>query len=228
MSHAGLREAIRSAEVSVPSATGRVGGVVQRSVVMVFETVAGLVFRADETEVERRFNAGLGTLRRLDVLDVLMNLPRGLGVPWAELAAGDRRALERLPDGVVERSGAGVTRLASAPVVPELAIVAAADWHSGLKKAGQYAPYCARSVLLPKAPTGLELAEARARAALYGVGLCVLAGGGLQVVAEPEPFVRRRHTPAQWWFAEQVWDQVSDGYQLPRAPSARPAGRPTR
>lgn len=47
------------------------------------------------------------------------------------------------------------------------------------------------------------------RAALYGVGLYTMEQDGVQVLAEPEPYARHRHTAAHWWFAEQIWDQVS-------------------
>jgi hypothetical protein len=208
VSRAGLAEAIRTftttqqgpPEVAAPA--GRWG------LVEMFDGPAALLYEVDETEVARRGGHGLGALDRLDVLDVLMSLPRDLAVPWTDLALADCGLLSDLPPGVVDRSGTGVVRRLSAPLEPRLALVAAPDWRSGVKKAGRFAPYCSRSVVLRHGLAGDELAEANLRASFFGVGLCVLRDDELHTVCEPKPYARRRHTPAQWWFAEDAWGQI--------------------
>jgi len=32
----------------------------------------------------------------------------------------------------------------------------------------------------------------------------------LRMLITPRPYVRRRHTPAQWWFAEDAYRQISE------------------
>jgi hypothetical protein len=46
------------------------------------------------------------------------------------------------------------------------------------------------------------------QASFYGIGICVFTTGALRMLVEPAPYVRHRHTPAQWRFAEEIYRQV--------------------
>jgi hypothetical protein len=177
-------------------------------VVDVFGAAAGVAYRADQVETARRVAVGLGSVTQREVLEVLMGLPVGLPVPARELGYRDRRLLGRMPRGVVDEHDAGhLVRRAVAPVSARFAVVAARTWREGLVKAGRFAPLCARAMLLPAAPEDLD--DAGMQASFYGIGICVFTVGTLRVLVEPQPYVRQRHSSAQWWFAEEVYRQIA-------------------
>jgi hypothetical protein len=80
-------------------------------------------------------------------------------------------------------------------------------WREGLVRAGRFAPFCARAMLLPTAPKDLD--DARVQASFYGIGLWVLVAGELRTLVDAEPFVRMRHSSGQWSFAEEIHRQVT-------------------
>lgn len=141
------------------------------------------------------------------MLDALMNLPVGGLVPAHEMAERERRLLRRAPRGVVEDDGVHFVRRAVPPVSARFAVVAARAWREGLVKAGRFAPFCARAMLLSAPPTDLD--DAAAQASFYGIGICVFTAGTLRMLVEPAPYVRHRHTSAQWRFAEEIYRQVT-------------------
>lgn len=202
MSHAGLAAVVQAAAHAAPSGSGAVLG----AVVRLFGSTVGVVYEPDEVEVARRATEQPEAIIRLDLLDCLMTLPVGMRVAIADLTDAQRTLLWRTPRGAVERHGESVVRRALAPVSVQWAVVAARNWRTGLQVAGRLAPYCARSVLLPAVPTDWEHAEMRA--AFFGVGVIVRTGATVRTLVEPDPYVRRRHTPAQWLFAEEVWRQI--------------------
>jgi len=170
-------------------------------------SAAGLLYEMDAVELVRRQRDQREPIVQLDVLDALMGLPPGLPVTVSQLTRREQSALRRAPSGAVEFDDGQAVRRAVAPISARLAVVTARDWRQGLTKAGRFAPFCARAMLLSVVPADWD--EARVRAAYFGVGVWVFAGGELRMVLEPEPFVRRRHTAAQWWFAEEAWRQLS-------------------
>lgn len=223
MSRAGLAEAVRVASrgphdrgvVSRPCAAG--------AVVRLFGSTVGVVYELDDAEVARRAAAQSEATTRLDLLDQLMDLPVSAAVAVDDLSKAQRAMLRRLPSGAVEHDGLSIVRLVVAPIVVRWAVVAARNWRSGLQMAGRFAPYCARSILLPKVPEDWDHAEMRA--AFFGVGVIVRAGATVHTLVEPDPYVRRRHTPAQWWFAEETWRQIREPassvvatFEQPRSP----------
>lgn len=173
-----------------------------------FGTTAGVVFRTDVTEIARRRACSLGSLTELALLDALLGLPVGLPVAVADLTDVERRRLDRVPAGAVDRAAGQLVRRAVAPVSVQLAVVGARDWRLGLKRAGQFAPFCARAILLPTLPA--DAADLEAEASYYGVGVCRFVERQLQMLIEPRPYVRNRHTAAQWWFAEQAFEQFTE------------------
>lgn len=210
MSGTGLAEAIRAATGSAPTGTTGVDLVGCTSgLVRMFGITAGLAYRSDETEVARRNGQASRAITQYEALDVLMGLPIGSLIAHEDLAQHEHAALRRVPQGAVEIGDAdSVKRLAVAPISVQLAVVTARDLKAGLKKAGRFAPFCARAVLLPTVPDQWE--DARVQASYFGVGVFAFSGGRLQTLLEPAPYVRRRHTTSQWWFAEEAWKQVTE------------------
>lgn len=188
------------------------------AVVRLFGAAAGVAYRPNPSEITRRARAGLGAITQRDVLDVLMELPAGLPVNTASLTARDRRILRRAPHGVFEREPDHLVRRAVPPVSARFAVVAARTWRDGLAKAGRFAPFCARAILLPTPPDDID--DARMQASYYGIGLCVFTAGTLRMLVEPESYARQRHSAAHWWFAEQLYRQVAE----PRVAVPRSAG----
>lgn len=96
------------------------------------------------------------------MLDAFMGLPTGLPISRNELTNAERTLVDRAPSGSIERRGGQVVRWAVAPVSVLFAVVAANDWHAGLRRAGQFAPFCTRAMLLPALPADWEDARTQA------------------------------------------------------------------
>lgn len=166
-----------------------------------------MVYRRDAAEWERRRRHGLGAIARLDVLDVLMDLPAGLAVPLRSIPAPERRLLRRIPAGVVvHRAGEAIRQLVPA-VTPLLAIVPALEWQSGAAAASRFAVYCPRLVVLPRPPDDLEAVAWEA--SWYGIGVAVDGPEGVEIVVEPEPLTDWQPTPAGWAFSEILYGQLT-------------------
>ncbi|WP_157440396.1 hypothetical protein [Actinokineospora inagensis] len=144
----------------------------------------------------------------LDVLNCLMGLPVGLPVATADLTERERVAVREAPAHAVEVHQGGVVRHAVAPVAVELALIAARDWRVGLRSAGAFAPFCARAVLLTTLPSDED--ELREQALRFGVGVFTSIASEQAVFSEPRPYARRRHTAAQWKFAEDVYSALKE------------------
>lgn len=178
------------------------------AVVRMFGSMAGVAYLQDPDETRRRSCDGCrGGMPSLALLDLLMNLPVGQAVACNELTAGQRKMLRAAPSGAVEFDHERVIRRAVAPVSARLALVAAKDWKVGLERAGRFAPFCARAVLLSSMPADQD--DLVMSASFYGTGVCVFVKGKLAMLVEPQPYLRRRHTPAQWRFAEELYAQVT-------------------
>lgn len=228
MSTAGLADAVRAA-ISTSLAADNTGGLTEcrSALVRIFGAAAGVAYRTNPAEVARRRACRSGTLTKLDVLDALMGLPVGFAVTQTDLTDTERTLVDRAPAGAVENLGGQVVRRAVPPVSVQLAVVRARDWRIGLKRAGRFAPFCARAMLLPAQPA--DWADAHMQASYFGVGVCVFAERTLQMLVEPRPYVRERHTPAQWWFAEEAYRQIKEyesGEERARSTKARQAARP--
>ncbi|WP_175084423.1 hypothetical protein [Candidatus Frankia nodulisporulans] len=162
----------------------------------------------DPDETARRARVGLGAVTDVPLLEALLGLPHGLPVPVAGLSDRERRALDVAPAGCVEPGPDGIVRQARPPLTPALAVVPALrGWQAGLVAAGRYAPFCARAIVLPRAPR--DLLAACTEADFYGVGLIV--GSQLEVLVAPEPYRASRVTARRWWFAEQVHQALITG-----------------
>lgn len=204
MSRAGVAEAARAV------ATDRhAKDTLERSssaVVRMFNTTAGVAYLSNTAEIARRQVSGLAALTQLDLLDVLMGLPIGLPVAVEDLTGRERRLLRRAPAGVVDIVDGQCVRQVTPPLSPQFAVVASRTWKDGLRSAGQFAPFCSRAMLLRSVPEDLD--DARVQASFFGIGICVFASSGLQMLVDPQPYVRHRHSCGQWWFAEELHGQV--------------------
>jgi hypothetical protein len=209
MSAAGLTDAVHAATNTSAALDFGAGLADCRSALLrTFGTRAGVVYRPDQAEVARRGAQRVGSFTEIDILDALMGLPAGLPVAPNELTDAERALVDRAPGGAIERRGGQVVRRAVAPVSVLFAVVAANDWHSGLKRAGRFAPFCARAMLLPALPADWD--DARTQASYFGTGICVFVDAQLRMLVTPRPYARKRHTPAQWWFAEEAYRQISE------------------
>ena len=176
--------------------------------VRLFGTRVWLAYRPDLREWQRRREHGLAAVRRLDVLDVLMDLPAGLPVPWRSLTADERQLLARLPPGVVDRTPDTVTRHWVPALTPLLAIVPVATWPRAAAQASRFAVHCPRMVLFGRAPADgeVDLFEA----SLYGIGVAVGSLHSHTVLLAPEPDTDWQPTPAGWAFSETIYRQVCE------------------
>jgi hypothetical protein len=208
VSLASVAQAVRAATTT--AATSQATGALARcpvAAVHVFGAAAGVAYRPDQAEVARRAAVSLGSITQRDVLEVLMGLPVGMPVPVHALSERDRRVLRRAPHGAVDSDAADLVRRVVAPVSAQFAVVAARTWREGLVTAGRFAPLCMRAMLLPAPPEDAD--HAAMQASFYGIGICVFTAGTLRMLVEPQPYVRQRHTSAQWWFAEEVYRQTA-------------------
>jgi hypothetical protein len=185
--------------------------------VRVLGTAVELTYVPDEREAARRSAAGLGAVDRRDVLDVLLGLPLGSPVAVDDLTPPERSVLRSAPEGAVERRPGSVVRWAAAPLFPVMAVVRARSLRPGLVRAGRFAPFCARAVLLASPPRDEQYA--RVQASFYGIGVLVAVGGEVRAIAAPRPHVRRRHSAGHWWFAEEVHRQVGVPVRAAAPPS---------
>lgn len=166
---------------------------------------ASLLVSVDPVEDARRREAGLGAVTDMDALTLLLSLPEGFPVPMASLPVRDRRALRRLPTGVVDVCDGDVVRLAVKPLRAILATVSGTCSETALGKASNFAPFCARRVLTRVRPT---MPETLIEFDFYGVGITYRAADSTEeTLVEPRPWRPMRHTPAGWRFIEQAYAQ---------------------
>lgn len=167
---------------------------------------AALAGVPDPQETARRARIGLGAVTSVPVLEAMLGLPHGLPVPAAALSDRDRRALAAAPAGCVDHGPDGIVRQARPPLIPALAVVPATrGWRVGLEQAGRFAPFCARAIVLRRAPR--DLRAACVEADFWGVGL-VVVGSQVDVLVAPEPYRASRGTARRWWLAEQVHQAI--------------------
>lgn len=220
-----LAAAVRAASsAAAGSASQKDPACTETAVVRMFSHLVGLSYEPDAVEISRRVALGeQAPVPSLALLDALMSLPVDQPVAVGDLTTRQRQLLRDAPPGAVDVDQHHVTRRAVAPLRPRFALVAAKDWDSGLKRVGQFAPHCERAVLLRELPR--DSADLLMRASFYGTGVCVLRGDELEMVVEPSSYVRVRHTPAHWWFAEEAHAQIkASGSALLLPKETTPAG----
>ncbi|WAL70206.1 hypothetical protein OU787_01090 [Kitasatospora sp. YST-16] len=175
------------------------------AVFSVLGTRALLLYRVDESECRRRQVVGAERLRSIPALECLLGLPVGLPVPVGSLP--DQAEVRGLPGGAVEWGADLVTRRAVRPLAVDLAVVRAAGWRTGLERAGRFAPFCRRAVLLDEV-LHARSDEILAEAAFYGIGVLVNEPDGIRIALEPEAYRPQRHTAAAWHFVEELYGRL--------------------
>jgi hypothetical protein len=170
---------------------------------------AWVFYRYDENERARRHRVGAERLDRMDALEALLQVPVGLPVPLASLAEPLCRAIGALPGGAAVVGDGQVTRNAVRPLAVDLVVVRSSgrNWRDGLKRAGRFAPFSRRALLID--PPSEEWETLLLEAAFYGIGILIPAGGGVELVLEPRAYRPRRHTAAAWRFVEQVYQRLA-------------------
>lgn len=175
------------------------------AVLSLLGTRALVAYRVDEVEHGRRQAARADRLDSIPVLERLLCLPAGIPVAMASLS--DPAGVGVLPQGAVQRGGGMVTRLAVRPLAVDIVVVRVAGWRNGLERAGRFAPFCCRAVLVDEGPhMGEEgfLAEA----AFYGIGVLVKGSEGIRTALEPEAYRPQRYTAAAWHFVEELYARL--------------------
>jgi hypothetical protein len=181
---------------------------------------AGVTVFADE--VRRRSSVGLGAVDSRTLLNALHDLPVDLPVSQSSLDAHDLRSLHAAPPGVVDLGGdegdVVVRRLVPAVRV-ELVLVHgphgidSCEWDAAVRDASQFAPFCARGVVVSRLASEQEARKEMdlllLKARFYGVGVAVQERTeSLRWLLEPAPYRPERHSAAQWLFHEQAWSQL--------------------
>lgn len=160
------------------------------------------LIRVDMAEHERRTAVGLRALSCVTV-DAMFSLPLGCLIRWDDMDPHLARFLRRLPHGIVERNEHGVRRLVVPPVKVELVVVSGSSWSPGLRRAGSFAPFARRVMLLgqhrriPKA--GPQEAD------FWGVGVWRRTTGGIVELVPPAPWRQNYFNPAGWRFRERAY-----------------------
>jgi hypothetical protein len=202
-----------TARVDDPSLDGCSTGVIR-----LWDVRATVAYREAPGEADRRRLAGQPAILHRAVLEALMGLPVGMPVPSDALSPADQHLIRQAPRGAVDEQDGRFVRRAVAPVSVRLALVEAGSWQQGVSDACRFAPFSSRAAVLPAVPADVDTACAQAE--FYGVGLYVRSGTSVRELLAPEVYVRRRHTSAQWRFAEDVYRQLTAPVPDTDAPTA--------
>ncbi|MFG2698280.1 hypothetical protein [Kitasatospora sp. NPDC048407] len=184
------------------AALSQVSSESEGAVFSVLGTRALLLYRVEETERRRRRAVGAEGLDSIPALECLLGLP----VPVGSLP--DQAEVRDLPRGAVEWDTALVTRRAVRPLAVDLAVVRAAGWRTALERAGRFAPFCRRAVLLDEVPHA-RLGEILVEAGFYGIGVLVNEPDKIRIALEPEAYRPPRHTAAAWHFVEELYGRLA-------------------
>lgn len=163
-------------------------------------------------EVERRRELGVGALKNLDLLNLLLRMPLGKSAAGTSFSEYEWSLL-RAARGAVSLTDDGfATRCAMPPVDPEMITVHGDPWRYVLRRASRFAPYSARRVVLRRMPD--DDVELRMEAVVSGVGVAVatcMDDQGVVLDAREilpsAPFTPVRYTGASWLVAEELYDQ---------------------
>lgn len=162
---------------------------------------AVLQISLDPTEHQRRQAEGLGGITNWRVLDLLMELPIGEPVPIGMLGFGKRPLLRKLGGAALIASDT-VTRQAVRPCRVIRAVVTGSATRESLDRAGRFAPFCARTLVIAQPPRRKTfLVEAD----FYGIGVILDRAGARETLVRERPWVPQRHTVAGWRFVEQQY-----------------------
>lgn len=195
----------------VSAAARKPGGLVSSdsriAVVQALGSQALIAYHVDDRERRRRVLARAESLLRPEVVELLMSLPLDESVPLSSLTSTEQRMLARAPRGALSQQDSAVVRHAVPPIRLDLAVVPGRGWESALERAGRFAPFCARAILVDGPLRRRQ--EAIMQTDFYGIGLLITKGDQVEVLVPPRPFVRKRFTAAGWQFLEEISQQLS-------------------
>lgn len=166
---------------------------------------AVVVYRVDRVEDTRRRRSGGRAVVCPDALELMLSLPLGAPVPLDGLSSREGAALRTVPRWAVQVVDGRAVRRAVPPLSVELAVVEARSWRHGLERAGRFAPFSTRVMVLPRLPRDVD--RMCMEADFWGVGVAVSCGEAVEVSVPPTVWRRRRVTAAGWRFQEQVYAQ---------------------
>ena len=172
-------------------------------------------YREDQGECARRRESRAAALDRIDVLATLLQLPVDQPVALASLTPQLRAAVHALPQGAAQVADGQVVRRAVRPLAVDLVVVRSTSpgWRDGLVRAGRFAPF-ARRALLVDPPAG-EREDLLMQAAFYGIGLLMPTGSGAELMVEPGTYRPRRYTAAAWCFVEEFHQRLARRAEAP-------------
>lgn len=176
----------------------------------------------DMREHQRRVMFGLRTVTDLGLLAGLLRLPLGELVQWDDLSPDDARRLRLAPDGIVDRSAAGVRRVFAQPVAVPLVLVRSRSWRRGLRTASVFEPFAQRVLILEDFRQDLN--RLAWEADVLGVGVWLQTDSGTRQIVPPGPWRQRYDKAAGWRFRERAYHSWLNA-RPPEGWSAFPEGR---
>lgn len=156
----------------------------------------------DRGEAGRRAAVGMGPVRSLTLLDVLLGFPLGVRVQVADLSEREARILGEASEGCLASDGHSVARTVRVPATVAAALVRGTRWGMAMRRTAAFAAFAQRIIVLPREPKSVEVLEAR----LVGVGIWEEdAEGARREHLAPEVFVPNYVKAAGWRFAENAF-----------------------
>lgn len=163
----------------------------------------------DCVEVRRRMRTGIAGRRLAGIaaLRMLLELPEDAVVGIDTVNPSGRAVLDRVVGGL-EYPGPGLVRRVARPAArARLVSIPVNRWREGMRVAGRFAPYCARSLLLDRLPADLE--TLCLEASYWGVGVAVREVGETErEIVPPTSLMPACYTAAAWSFDEDLYAQL--------------------
>ncbi len=155
----------------------------------------------DLGETDRRAASGMGAVRSLALLDVLLGLPLGAKVRTVDLSEREARILAEASEGCLASDGRSVARTVRMPATVAAALVHGPRWRAAMRRTAAFSAFTQRIVVLPREPNSSEVLEAQ----LVGVGIWEQdPEGARHEHLAPEVFVPKYVKAAGWRFAENA------------------------
>lgn len=155
----------------------------------------------DLGETDRRAAAGVGAVRSLALLDVLLGLPLDVKVRTADLSEREARILAEASEGCLAADSRSVARTVRVPATVAAALVHGTRWRATMRRAAAFSAFTQRIVVLPRQPKSSEVLEAQ----LVGVGIWEEDSEGTRREhLAPEVFAPNYVKAAGWRFAENA------------------------
>lgn len=184
------------------------------------------IVQVDESELERRTQAGLGPVLDYRLVEALASLPLDLPVPWEEIDPIVRAVLDCAPPGVLRATSARVERLLRPAVQVTGILTSTRDWRTGVNTVGLLAGHARPGLVLSYRPRDAE--PILARAGQFGIGVVSRdRQGGWQLLLAARRARQPDLGPRHWRFLETVYATWRRARALPdRFEHSPAAGEP--